>query len=807
MRCGIKMRATAVGLGPVAAFLASFAFAGEAPARFEVKSFAEVMAPGTLLYVEVPDFARAREAYRRTPRWHLWWRGAGRRLISGSIGAEGDEELTSFMRVFLQALKAPAGKLAYAMELPAGDDMDVPGSVLLAEAGERAAELEGLLGKMASVEFGQKRERTIGGVRFAELDELLLLGRAGGLVIGGVGRPAVDDLLARFDERPWQSLAASRAFKMARERVGKGSDFFCFANLGELWRFLRMDMPEDEIAMLTRSGLTQLAAVAHGGRFTREGVVDTLTFLLRGRARAMWKLLEPQPLTRRTWKDLPDFTSGFVSFKLPLAERAKPFVDLLRAMDPEAATDLVDTFAEFRQDTGISFDKDILPLATGEVTVAFLDEPEGGLLPDPEFDSKTPRLMVFAVELADPAKARALMARIARAEDYGERKRFGDLDGCRVDFAFFEEYYVTGRDGVAYIAFSADPLERLARHFAKDGARLVDSAEFKQAVAWIPKDTGFVGYSNPRKLLGSVHALLTVDIEEEAVRRLPPADALMADLTPLTAALRIEEPGFTFDIRSPDGFWAFYMQLAAHLEWRWEEEMGGGDLPVGKYLRRYGTKLANAGEAEAGRAFDHLGMLLTKIKTAANRAAALESALKAPVFAEHKGFIQMMLKREVAEVVRERDRTIRAKFKKRLDTVMQIKIPRDRIRALEAAHAEFAGTTFEVEIRRLIDREKRRQAARRGGALAIAGKVLAVRPDVKLVMLSVGSDDLVEKGMTFLIHRRGQPVGRVRVEKAFSDMCSARIVEELGGGRLREGDGARLESRGPAEPDEPEDVF
>jgi len=171
------MRATAVGLVPGLALLASSTFAGEAPARFEVDSFAEVMAPGTLLYVEVPDFARAREAYRRTPRWDLWWRGAGRRLISEALKAEGDEEL---VRAFVEALKVVEGKLAYAMEPPAGEDMDVPCSVLLAEAGERAAELEGLLGKMAEVDLLEKRERTIGGVRFAELDELLLLGRAGG---------------------------------------------------------------------------------------------------------------------------------------------------------------------------------------------------------------------------------------------------------------------------------------------------------------------------------------------------------------------------------------------------------------------------------------------------------------------------------------------------------------------------------------------------------------------------------------------------------------------------------------------------
>jgi hypothetical protein len=300
-------RSSAVGLGSAIVLLTSLSLAGETPARFEVKSFAEVMAPGTLFYLEVPDFARAREAYRRTPRWDLWWQGAGRKLISASIRESWFEEEAAAMRVLVESLKIPSGKLAYAMVPPADVDMEEPGGVLLAEAGERAAELEGLLVKMADVDDVEKRERTIGGVRFTEIDDFLLIGRAGGLVVGGVGRPTVEGLLTRADERPWQNLAASRAFKMARERVGEGSDFFGFANFGELWKFLRMDMDEEEVAALTRSGLTQLVATGLGGRFTPDGVVDKLTFLLSGRARGMWKLLEPQPLTRRTWKDLPDF--------------------------------------------------------------------------------------------------------------------------------------------------------------------------------------------------------------------------------------------------------------------------------------------------------------------------------------------------------------------------------------------------------------------------------------------------------------------------------------------------------------------
>ena len=61
-------------------------------------------------------------------------------------------------------------------------------------------------------------------------------------------------------------------------------------------------------------------------------------------------------------------------------------------------------------------------------------------------------------------------------------------------------------------------------------------------------------------------------------------------------------------------------------------------------------------------------------------------------------------------------------------------------------------------------------------ATPIEGKVLAVRPEVNLVMLSVGQDDGVRRGHRFTIYRREQYIGKVEVEKVFADMASARIL-------------------------------
>ncbi len=69
----------------------------------------------------------------------------------------------------------------------------------------------------------------------------------------------------------------------------------------------------------------------------------------------------------------------------------------------------------------------------------------------------------------------------------------------------------------------------------------------------------------------------------------------------------------------------------------------------------------------------------------------------------------------------------------------------------------------------------------------IYGRVLAVRPEVNLVMLSVGTDDGVKKGYRFTIYDGERYVGKVEVERPFSDMCSARILPDWTKEEIREG--------------------
>lgn len=75
---------------------------------------------------------------------------------------------------------------------------------------------------------------------------------------------------------------------------------------------------------------------------------------------------------------------------------------------------------------------------------------------------------------------------------------------------------------------------------------------------------------------------------------------------------------------------------------------------------------------------------------------------------------------------------------------------------------------------------------------AIDAKVAAVKTDVSpaLVLLSVGSDDKVEKGFHFSIYRGSEFVGKVVVEKVLRDSCGCRVLFTKEGQSIQAGDSA-----------------
>lgn len=75
---------------------------------------------------------------------------------------------------------------------------------------------------------------------------------------------------------------------------------------------------------------------------------------------------------------------------------------------------------------------------------------------------------------------------------------------------------------------------------------------------------------------------------------------------------------------------------------------------------------------------------------------------------------------------------------------------------------------------------------------AIDGTVVAVKDDVSppLVLLSVGSDDKVERGFNFSIYRGNQFVGKVVVERVLRDSCGCRVLFTADGQKIQANDSA-----------------
>ena len=57
------------------------------------------------------------------------------------------------------------------------------------------------------------------------------------------------------------------------------------------------------------------------------------------------------------------------------------------------------------------------------------------------------------------------------------------------------------------------------------------------------------------------------------------------------------------------------------------------------------------------------------------------------------------------------------------------------------------------------------------------GRVLGVRPEIKIVMLSIGSQQGVKPGFQFTVKRADQYITRVQVDKVYPDMSVARYIE------------------------------
>ncbi|HUU69432.1 MAG TPA: hypothetical protein VM186_07900 [Planctomycetota bacterium] len=72
----------------------------------------------------------------------------------------------------------------------------------------------------------------------------------------------------------------------------------------------------------------------------------------------------------------------------------------------------------------------------------------------------------------------------------------------------------------------------------------------------------------------------------------------------------------------------------------------------------------------------------------------------------------------------------------------------------------------------------------------IEAKIEEVDDQTGIVVLSVGSEDLVEKGFTFFVYRDDSYIGQVEVDRVFAAKSAARINRDMTPSSIQPGDGA-----------------
>jgi len=68
------------------------------------------------------------------------------------------------------------------------------------------------------------------------------------------------------------------------------------------------------------------------------------------------------------------------------------------------------------------------------------------------------------------------------------------------------------------------------------------------------------------------------------------------------------------------------------------------------------------------------------------------------------------------------------------------------------------------------------------------GTIIAVSNEVPLVMISLGTDESVEKGYQFTVYRGSQFIGQIVVEEVYKDMSAARVIKEMTVKSVQKGD-------------------
>jgi hypothetical protein len=256
------------------------------------------------------------------------------------------------------------------------------------------------------------------------------------LFVASVGKKAMEQVIACYQDRPQVPLSTSAKFRYVTGKIGEERLGTFYVNLEPLipalWETVEdEDERKQAQAVFSDLGLDALRAAGAGLRVHREGVLLTFAAYAPHNERGLWKLLAPGPAAFVTPGLVPEEVFFFGAMNVDVRAAWTLLGEMLAKYDREAFDQFSQGKTMAEQMLQINIEKDVLGSVGTEVAVAVASPPPAPPLPPPDpnkpFDME--RLMAQAaqrvpdvlmlVSLADAKRFEELLDKVLLAAGQG----------------------------------------------------------------------------------------------------------------------------------------------------------------------------------------------------------------------------------------------------------------------------------------------------------------------------------------------------------------------------------------------------
>lgn len=315
-------------------------------------------------------------------------------------------------RLLKTLLTRPTAIYLSQMEMgPAGPQLEAG---MIIRVGDDADKIKAVLERLQSQTLGdQVREVDAGGATFYSFQPTpaapsITWGTRGKYLIVGLGDGSVEALFERAGTAPPEWLTGLRE-RLPVDRVSTVT----YVNVGKLVDTFLPMAPAPEIAQAVDAlGLGALTECGSVTGLDDTGVVRRSYIGIEGEAKGLLACVDAPPLTAEDLAPVPQDALAAAAFRLDVGKLLDTILDVVGQVEPRAAEEMEEGFAEIEQAFGIDLQDDLLK-SLGDVWTISTSSSEGGLLTG----------WTATVSLRDPARFREIhdqlvnLARGAMARD------------------------------------------------------------------------------------------------------------------------------------------------------------------------------------------------------------------------------------------------------------------------------------------------------------------------------------------------------------------------------------------------------